>query len=260
MRLVLATAFALVGLAGCYEPQPSPKIVGQQTAIQLPPVQPRGPETHVIGRSVQGRPIIAQVLGKGNDTVLIMATIHGDEPAGTTLVHKLAEHLRSNPQLLENRRVVLVPLVNPDGMALGTRENARGIDLNRNFETNNRINNGHNGLSGCSEPESRALQKLIVEYKPDRIVSIHQPLNCLDYDGAGKALAERLADCCQMPVRKLGARPGSLGSFTGLQLGIPTVTMELPRDASRFDDERLWSQYGQAMLAAVAFPSGNVAK
>ena len=87
-----------------------------------------------------------------------------------------------------------------------------------------------------------------------RIVSIHQPLNCIDYDGPGQALAARMADSCRLSVRKLGARPGSLGSFTGEEKGIPTVTMELPREASQLSEEALWSRYGPAMLAAVTFP------
>lgn len=261
VKLICAAALATLGLAGCYQPQPSPKIIGEShpPVIVQPLPEPKNPEAVVVGRSVRGRPISAYVIGDGDDTVMIMAVIHGDEVSGAPLVHKLADYLGGHPSLMDNRRVILVPVVNPDGMALNCRENTRGIDLNRNFEAGNRINNGANGFHPLSEPETQALRKLIQEYKPDRIVSIHQPLNCIDYDGPGQALASRIAEACRLPIHKLGARPGSLGSYTGETLGIPTVTMELPREASKLSQAGLWSQYGPALLAAVTY-SSHIAK
>ena len=255
VRFVCTAALAMLGLAGCYQPQPSPKIIGENHPFVVPPAppQPKAPETVVIGRSVRGRPIVADVLGEGDDTILIVAAIHGDETSGAPLVQKLADYLADRPKLLENHRVVLVPAVNPDGMALSSRENTRGVDLNRNFEAGNRVNNVSNGFHALSEPETQALRKLIQQYRPDRIISIHQPLNCIDYDGPGQALAYRIAESCKLPVRKLGARPGSLGSYTGETLGIPTITMELPREASHLSHAGLWAQYGPALLAAVTY-------
>jgi protein MpaA len=261
ISFICAAAVAALSLAGCYQPQPSPKIIGETRPLTVvPPLpEPKSPEAIVIGRSVKGRPITAHILGAGDDTVLIMAVIHGDEASGAPLVEKLADYLGDHPSLFENRRVILIPVANPDGMALNCRENTHGIDLNRNFEAGNRINNGTNGYHALTEPETVALKKLIQEYRPDRIVSIHQPLNCLDYDGPGNGLASRMAEGCRLPVRKLGARPGSLGSYTGETLGIPTVTMELPREASRLSQAGLWSQYGHALLTAVTY-SQHVAK
>jgi len=95
---------------------------------------------------------------------------------------------------------------------------------------------------------------LIEIYAPDRIVSIHQPLSCIDYDGPGIALARRMAEHCDLPIKKLGARPGSLGSYAGLTLGIPIITLELPRSADALDEQSLWDKYGAALVAAVAYP------
>ncbi len=261
LSFVCAAAVTIVSVAGCYQPQPSPKIVGETTppVIVQPLPEPKVPETIVIGKSVQGRKISAFILGEGSDTVLVLATIHGDEVAGMPLTRRLIDYLNGNEQLLEGRRVIVVPTVNPDGVALSCRENARGIDLNRNFEADNRVNNGTNGYRALSEPETVALRRLIQQYKPDRIITLHQPLSCLDYDGPGGALARRMAEACQLPVKQLGARPGSLGSYTGKTLGIPTVTMELPREASRLSQAGLWDQYGPALLRAVTY-SQRVAK
>jgi len=244
----------LLALSGCYAPEPRPQIIGEDQSAALLPAQTFPPRYRVAGRSVQGRPIMVQILGRGPDTTFIMATIHGNEPAGTPLVQELTDYLQNNPELLEGRQVVLMPLANPDGLTAGTRENVRGIDLNRNFRASNRLNNRTNGLKPLSEPESRAVEAVIRQYRPDRIVSIHQPLNCIDYDGPAQALAARMAQYCGLRVKKLGARPGSLGSYTGEELRIPTITVELPKSASNLDAPLLWQRYGRALMAAVQYP------
>ncbi len=204
----------------------------------------------VAGQSHQGRPIEALVLGNGTETILVLATIHGNEPAGRELVNRFRAHLLTHPGLLDGRTVVLVPVANPDGLARGTRANAAGIDLNRNFPTGNyRPSRGH-GQTPLSEPESRALYDLIVQHTPTRVVSIHQPLGLMDWDGPGRGLASRMAASCGLPLRKLGARPGSLGSWVGIKLKRPIITMEMP--GGRTDPERDWERYGGALLIAVA--------
>ena len=62
-----------------------------------------------------------------------------------------------------------------------------------------------------------------------------------------------MATYCHLPVKKLGARPGSLGSYTGEELGIPTITMEFPAAASQLAQQALWDQYGQAVVAAITY-------
>jgi murein peptide amidase A len=241
---------AVVGLAGCYEPVDFPEIVSpsEYGAAIVPTYY------DIIGKSVQGYPLLCQVLGQGPDVTLIMAAIHGDESAGTPLVRRLARYLQAHPDLLDRRTVVLLPVTNPDGMAHKSRYNAHGVDLNRNFDAPNRVTNEHSGRTALSEPESRAIRQLILEYKPDRIVSIHQPLSCIDYDGPAGPLALRMAQYCDLPVKKIGARPGSLGSYAGVTLGIPIVTFEMPSTASKLDPQALWNGYGESLVAAVVYP------
>ncbi|MBI5764650.1 MAG: DUF2817 domain-containing protein [Planctomycetes bacterium] len=238
---------ALAALVGCKPPDQ-----------KIDPARPRPPasiQPQEIGRSVQGRPIEAWVLGDGPDVTLILATIHGDEPAGTPLVKRLADHLATNRDLLAGRRVIIVPVANPDGMVANTRTNSRGVDLNRNYPANNYKHNGTHGDKALSEPESVALHRLIERHRPARIISLHQPLRwgkaCIDYDGPGKALAESMAAACDLPLVKIGARPGSLGSYAGETLGTPIITVELPRDATHWGEAILWERYGRMMLAAL---------
>lgn len=251
--LVLTLLLAVVALSGCYEPEPRPRVIGEDRPVAIP--APLAiPQYRVLGRSVQGRAITAQILGEGIDTTLVIATIHGNEAAGTPLVKRLADHLETNPGLLAGRRVVIIPVANPDGMVAGTRHNIRGVDLNRNFQASNRVNNGTNGHAPLSEPESRAIQAAVQEFNPDRILTLHQPLNCIDYDGPGQALAAAIASSCRLPVKKLGARPGSLGAYTGEELGIPTITVEMPAAASSLSEDALWTRYGRAMIDGVTHP------
>lgn len=246
----LATLVTLFGLlsAACID---NTRGVEQQST--RPTVQ-----RQTLGRTIQGRPIDCITLGEGNDVILIMATIHGDEDAGTPLVDRLSSHLMDSPEMLRGRRVILMPVVNPDGMAKQTRFNARGIDLNRNFPASNFNTEGHHGNRPLSEPESTAIHALLDRERPSRIISIHQPLNygsaCIDYDGPAEPLARAMADHTDIPVKRIGSRPGSLGSYAGVTLGIPIITLELPKEAKGESSSTLWEMYGKMMVSAVVYP------
>jgi protein MpaA len=251
---------ALLALAGCAEPVRPPMIITEPKpppAIAITPVEHR-----IVGKSVQNRLIMCTVLGQGTDTTLILATIHGNEPAGTPLVHRLSEELQKNTHLLQGRKVVLMPTANPDGAARYSRYNANGVDLNRNFASANRSNSERHGYAALSEPEAGAIASVIRQYSPDRIVSIHQRTQnasaCIDYDGPGQRLADLMANHCGSPIHRFGAQPGSLGSYAGLTLGIPIITLELPFNAQSLSADSLWQQYRSALMAAVTY--SNMAK
>lgn len=209
---------------------------------------------YVVGASVERREIECVVIGEGEDVIFIIASIHGNESVGTSLVLGLVDYLQEHRCLLDGRKVVLLPVASPDSVYYNCRFNARGVDLNRNFATANRCNSAEFGQRALSEPESRIIKELIEECSPDRIVSIHQGLDCIDYDGPGKALAERMAEYCSLPVNVIGSRPGSLGSYAGGTLGIPIITFEIPWEHEGFNSERLWEDYGVSLVAAVTYP------
>lgn len=209
-------------------------------------------KTTTMGKSVEGRPIECIVYGNGPDVLLVIATIHGNEDAGTPLMGPFQDWLKANPQELAGKQVVIVPVANPDGMAAQERFNKRGVDLNRNFPAGNWQQEEVNlhGEAPLSEPESRVLMRVVCRYFPSRVISIHQPLECVDYDGPGEALAKSMAEQCPLKVKKLGGRPGSFGSFVGETLGKPIITLELPRDVTEEPDE-IWQLYGKALIAAL---------
>ena len=254
-----APALLVLTAIGCAA-SPEVRPVTTSTATGSAELRPAPENARTVGRSVEGRAIDAYTLGDGPDRVLILATIHGDENAGAKLAWRLMAELSADPGRLGGRTVVVVPVVNPDGLAADARYNARGVDLNRNFPASTRIEGTKKyGPSPLSEPESRAVFDLIESRRPNRIVTVHQPLRCVDYDGPAADLAALMSQASGLPVKKLGALPGSFGSHVGLDLGIPTVTYELPRDADALSADALWNRYGPALLAAVAFEPAETA-
>jgi len=244
--LTLKIAIFTLALTGCASRQRSSSVEWIKT--------PQRFTTQTLGYSVEKRPIDLYLGGSGPETILILASIHGDEQAGTPLTYKLLETLRQRGDLLDSRRILIIPVANPDGVARNTRTNAYGIDLNRNFPAENRENSLTYGFLALSEPESKILYNLLDTYKPNRIVSIHQPLNCIDYDGPAEALAYQMAAYCPLPVQKLGARPGSFGAYAGETLSIPIITLELERSDDNLTAEQLWQKYGMSLMAAVMYP------
>jgi protein MpaA len=178
----------------------------------------------------------------GDCRLLVFAGIHGEEPETT---YALSRALRQFAEPPEHAAVVLA--ANPDGLIRGTRGNARGVDLNRNFPARNwapapvthrsTLEDPSDvllspGDAPGSEPEVQALLALIAELRPRAVVALHAPLACMD-DAHDTALGRRLAARTGMPlVRDVGyPTPGSFGSW-GTDHGVPVVTYEFPLAAT----------------------------
>jgi len=99
-----------------------------------------------LGQSVQGRELWAMFISdnpfqdEAEPEFKYVSTMHGDEPVGTEMCLFFIDHLLSNygtdPRitwLINDTAIWVVPLMNPDGLELGTRANANGFDLNRSF-------------------------------------------------------------------------------------------------------------------------------
>ena len=153
----------------------------------------------------------------------------------------LISRWRQNPM----KKLLFIPCLNPDGMQLGQRTNANGVDLNRNFPTKNwGENHGDNatcddaetayygGTSGGSEIETQFLIDTIREFKPNRILTLHAPYKVVNYDGPAKELAEKISTIINYPVEaSIGyPTPGSFGTYAGVERQIPTITLELDEE------------------------------
>ena len=203
------------------------------------------------GRSVEGRAIVFREEGRGDSTVLVLGSMHGDEAAGGTVVVRLAEAFAAGASDPVQRRIVFVPVVNPDGVERGTRWNAHGVDINRNFPTANWENGERKGIARhgtepASEPETKLVMSLIDRFKPCLIITLHAALHVVNYDGPGKEIAERIGALNGYPVSgSIGyPTPGSLGTYAGLERQIPIITLELPGVSG---DEG-WEQNREALI------------
>jgi murein peptide amidase A len=207
-----------------------------------------------LGLSVEGRPIEAVWFGSGSQTVVYFGAFHGDEPESAEVVQEFADYLRANPEVLEDRRAVLVPVVNPDGLRRKQRKNFNQVDLNRNFPTSNWKSEGKEtnywgGTGPASEPETRVVIDLLKRFQPDRIISIHCPYKCVNYDGPAERLAQAMsAENGYSVEASIGyPTPGSFGNYAGVEKQIPTITLELPPTG----EEDVWGDNREALLKAL---------
>jgi murein peptide amidase A len=170
--------------------------------------------TETIGRSVSGRPMIVHRVGDPDAPVhvLVVGCIHGNECAAFPIVDRLR---RSAP--IAGVELWIVPSVNPDGRRAGTRGNAHGVDLNRNFSVDweriPRSSKYYSGPKPFSEPESRFARDLIRRVRPDLSIWFHQPeRNVRDEDGS--AQAKRYAKLVGLPFLPLTTPPGTATAWT----------------------------------------------
>lgn len=190
----------------------------------------------VYGRSRLGAPLEV-FRPAGECRVLVFAGIHGDEPESTTTLSWALRHLAE-----PSPHCAVVLAANPDGLARGTRANAQGVDLNRNWPAQNwspepvchrvfsedpRDIELSTGDAGGSEPETQALMQLIQELQPATAVAVHAPLACVEDPGATD-LGRWLAEQSELPlVDSVGyATPGSFGSWAP-EHGCHVITYEL---------------------------------
>ena len=118
----------------------------------------------MLGRSWQGRPIEAIEVGQPTGTpVLVVGVIHGNETAGIAIAHALE---RLSPRGLD---LWIVPDLNPDGVAAGTRQNAHGVDLNRNFPWRWRP------MGGVYESGPHPLSEVAMQTRACRFASRNKP-------------------------------------------------------------------------------------
>lgn len=244
-RLLFSLIFLSLGLTGCSLLSPKPSCPGNTTSIGQ----------GVAGYSNNGQPILYTRIGCGHQTTLVYGAIHGNEPASATLTEQLIKKLEQLPDTWHyQHRVIAIPVANPDGLLANTRTNAKGVDPNRNFPTRNRINNRQFGMRALSEPESQMLVHIKKIYPPDRILSIHQPLACIDYDGPAIQISRAMASHTDLPICRLGARPGSHGSYAGVERNIPIVTFEMRSQDHHLKPSEIWALYGKAIMAGITYP------
>ena len=203
--------------------------------------------TSYYAASLQGRPIVAYQTGYGRGhPVLVFGAIHGDETAGIPI----ADRLLHEP-LPPGADIWVVPDLNPDGAALHRRQNADGIDLNRNFPYRwQPIGVGgafdYPGPRPLSEPESAFAARLIHQLHPAITIWFHQALRVVDLSGGSSSIERRFARLVGLPVRRLERYPGSGPTWQNHRFpGTTSFVVELP--AGRLG-QRAVDRYARAVV------------
>jgi murein peptide amidase A len=212
-------------------------------------------------RAIHGIRFAASAPEVDRRRLLLVGGIHGDEPASTEAVVELVERLRSSPP--DGASVWLIPALNPDGLVHNRKNNAHDVDLNRNFPARNFTRTHEAGYdpgpTPLSEPESTLLAALVKREAIDAVVSVHAPFACINFDGPAKAWAAAVSNASGWPVwESIGYEtPGSLGTWLGVDCGIPILTVELPQGTLT----NFRAAAGAALDMAIAFiqklPLGN---
>lgn len=180
-------------------------------------------------KTEQGNEVALLGLSNEKHQVLVIGVVHGDEPQGEYLIKRYMSDT-------QKEGVLFIPCLNPDGMALGTRTNSNGVDLNRNFPTKNweltERDNYFGGETPASEVETRFLINVIQKYEPSAIITLHTPYKIVNYDGPAQELAQMISDIIKYPVEaSIGySTPGSFGTYAGVERQIPTITLEMDEE------------------------------
>jgi protein MpaA len=211
-----------------------------------------------LGRSVQRRPISALVIGDPNaaSTALVVGNVHGDEPGGFAVVSRL-RHWRPPAGVA----LWLVHSFNPDGTAAHTRQNAHGVDLNRNFpyRWHSLGPPGARYYAGprpLSEPESRIEHSLILKLKPRISIWFHQPYDVTDRSGGDVRLERRFARLSGLPLVQLPRYPGSITSWQNFRMRVGSAfVVELPGGPPSASAAARYARATEAVIGrAVATP------
>ena len=229
----LALVAALAGSSGG---------VVTSAAVDRAPVQqdPTVRRTYLLGYSVEHRPIVAWLIAPKRTwrSMLIVGSVAGDEPGGITVTQQLAAE-----PAIRGLKLWLIPDGNPDGAALGTRVNADGVDLNRNFPSGwrhqgKRGNRHYSGPRPASEPETRAIEAFLKRIHPQLAVWLHQPYGVIDAsEGPGWA-EQQLARALKLPLEQLRDYPGSAIGYDNHLVPASAFDVELPGNLSPTDIQR----------------------
>ena len=253
-RIGLVMACSL--LVGCFPTYSQKLRDGQPTAAAAPSGEPSKRVDlpwRVLGHSVQGRPIRAATIGTGLRRVLWVGGIHGDEREGRIATQELPTAFLAVEGASKRVSLTILEDVNPDGTELGTRGNANGVDLNRNYPAKNFKAEPRYGMKPLSQPESRALHDFLLKGEFDLVIVAHswRGDHFINFDGPARSIAELFSQRSGYAVRDSGdmsPTPGSLGSWVGRTLGKGILTLEYLRGR---DAWAAWDETRAAILAVI---------
>lgn len=179
-------------------------------------------ELTVIGRSVHNRAIYSYRIGNGKTKILIWSQMHGNESTTTKALFDFFNFLGGEGKpLLDDFTFLCLPMLNPDGSEVYTRENANGVDLNRDADQR-------------TQPESIALRKAFDDFKPDFCYNLHDQRTIYGVADSGKpATVSFLAPAYNFEREVNSVRYRAMHVISAMNA---TLQQYLTGQVGRFDD------------------------
>jgi len=182
-------------------------------------------QVKIIGHSVLDKPIYSYEIGTGETRIYLWSQMHGNESTTTKALFDFINVLNSKSdfadKMLKTFTFYAIPILNPDGAALYTRENANKIDLNRDSQN-------------LTQPESIILRKVFEDFKPHYCFNLHDQRTIFGAGDSGKPatvsfLAPSYNEARDINDNRLKA--------INLIAGLNDVLQEyIPGQVGRFDD------------------------
>ncbi len=207
----------------------------------------------VAGTSVRKRPIHTLTLGNGKNTILIWSQMHGNEATCTRSLLDLVNYLLSPDKMAQEIAAActlkIIPILNPDGAAVYTRENANMIDLNRD-------------AADRSQPESKVLREVYEAMQPDYCFNMHDQRSLFAAGNTGKpATVSFLAPAHDLERSVSPTRERSMELIAGMHQVLQTL---IPGQTGRYDDAYNPTCVGDTFQAlrspTILFEAGHTGK
>ncbi|MFV8442313.1 M14 metallopeptidase family protein [Flavobacterium sp. LB2P44] len=182
-------------------------------------------QLRIVGRSVLGKPIYSYVIGEGKTKILLWSQMHGNESTTTKALIDFLNVLNGGSeiarQFLNAFTFCSIPMLNPDGAVLYTRENANKVDLNRDSQD-------------LTQPESKVLREVFETFKPDYCFNLHDQRTIFGVGDTGKsATLSFLAPSYNQEREMNESRLKAIDLIAGIN---EKVQEYLPNQVGRFDD------------------------
>lgn len=179
----------------------------------------------VEGQSVLGKPVYSVTAGQGSSRVYIWSQMHGNESTTTKAIFDFLNFLRAGDEIasawLSHFTFCVLPMLNPDGAELYTRENANDVDLNRDS-----VN--------LSQPESRLLREVFERFQPHYCFNMHDQRSIFGVDNTGKpATVSFLAPSYNKEREINGNRQSAINIIACMK---DVLQKYIPGQIGRFDD------------------------
>ncbi|GIZ08308.1 M14 metallopeptidase family protein [Flavobacterium sp. UMI-01] len=179
----------------------------------------------IIGKSVLGEPIYKIQIGTGQTKIFLWSQMHGNESTTTKGLFDFFNLLKSGSsfakKLLDTFTFCALPMLNPDGARLYTRENANKIDLNRDSQD-------------LTQPESQLLRKTFELFQPDYCFNLHDQRTIFGVDMTGEPATMSFLAPSYNEEREINAsRLKAIELIAGINA---TLQQFIPGKVGRFDD------------------------